>query len=274
MSRLIWCTDVHLDFLSENLIDEFIDKLAMIPDVMGYVFSGDIATSTNVRYVLSRMDHVLWHPVYFVLGNHDYYGSSIKNMRNSMVNLTHASRNLRYLTTLKDPCWVTPKVAIVGHDCWYDAKFGNPRSGFILNDWRFIGEFIYARSCNHSDEISEIIKLSIQLADQGVEHIQRSAIKAIEMGASKIIIVSHPVPFQEVHFHRGQLGDENAAPWYVCKSLGEMLLDLHQQYPNVEFLSLAGHTHGECELSIDKNLKVMVGGSTYGNPDVSGVIMI
>jgi hypothetical protein len=50
----------------------------------------------------------------------------------------------------------------------------------------------------------------------------------------------------------------------VNKTLGEALLELAGDHPDVDFLVLAGHTHGRREFQAAPNLMVRVGEARYG----------
>ena len=72
MTRLAWCTDLHLDTCtnSEYLI-ESISKKAIDANVDGLMISGDISTSKKLVYHLSVLEKTLQKPIYFVLGNEE-----------------------------------------------------------------------------------------------------------------------------------------------------------------------------------------------------------
>src|SRR4051812_23762211 len=75
MMRLAWATDVHLNFVSGPQIAAFAQALvAGEPDAV--VLSGDIAEAPTLREHLLAVEAVVQRPLYFVLGNHDYYGGS------------------------------------------------------------------------------------------------------------------------------------------------------------------------------------------------------
>ena len=70
MSRILWTTDIHLNFAEDDVVEEFLGRLERArADVL--LCSGDIGESTDVIPYLVRMADSLSCPVYFVLGNHD-----------------------------------------------------------------------------------------------------------------------------------------------------------------------------------------------------------
>ncbi|MBC8503965.1 MAG: metallophosphoesterase [Anaerolineales bacterium] len=79
MKRISWLTDIHLEFLGTDEALEFIDKTAAsVPDIV--LIGGDAGTARNLEFFLSAFDEQMRCPIYFVLGNHDFYNGSIKQI--------------------------------------------------------------------------------------------------------------------------------------------------------------------------------------------------
>jgi predicted MPP superfamily phosphohydrolase len=77
--RLAWLTDIHLNFVDRKQRRRFLGSISEQADVVA--LSGDIGESHNVSQYLREMDEVNQKPVYFVLGNHDFYKGSIAQTR-------------------------------------------------------------------------------------------------------------------------------------------------------------------------------------------------
>ena len=76
INRLAWLTDIHLNFIAPYKFDSFVSDIRQQqPDVV--LLSGDIGEANNVVYYLQRLAKGLARPIYFVLGNHDFYRASI-----------------------------------------------------------------------------------------------------------------------------------------------------------------------------------------------------
>src|SRR5574343_2067919 len=123
MARLTWCTDVHFEFLNDVEVAAFAKRLAEVPSD-GIVITGDISISKQLVYHLSIIERAANKRVFFVLGNHDYYGSSIEYVRKQMHELHNISQYLKYVSEL-GYVPLTSTTAIVGHDGWYDAAWGD-----------------------------------------------------------------------------------------------------------------------------------------------------
>lgn len=80
--KILHYSDLHLN--SESNIDEFVTYL---PDESKYdivILSGDI-TNGNIT-LIKKLVSKFTKPVYFVCGNHDYYGSNILNVHDYLMN--------------------------------------------------------------------------------------------------------------------------------------------------------------------------------------------
>lgn len=268
MTRLAWATDVHLDFLADHEVVNFANKL-IEGEPEGVVITGDISTAQTLVKHLSIIEKVVQRPVYFVLGNHDYYGSGVAEVRATMKELSNMSQYLRYLP-LSPYITLSPGTCLIGHDGWYDAGNGNWKtSGFALTDWTHIKDFAAVSSGGRN--IQQIVSVAQKLAHEGVLHIH-NAIKSASRYYKSIVVATHVPPYPETHMFQGKQGDQDAQPWFTSKMLGDMLRDASKAYPDTMFTVLAGHTHGEYSGQIAKNLYVHVGGAEYRQPKLQKII--
>ena len=139
MTRVAWCTDIHLNFAKPETLAEFQHQLRDA-DADIVLIGGDIGEATDVVHFLELLDGHLARPLCFVLGNHDYYFGSIHGVRAEVRSLCAACEHLVYLT---DGAIIelTPHTGLVGHDSWADGRIGDyERSTIMLNDYRLIRE--------------------------------------------------------------------------------------------------------------------------------------
>lgn len=277
MVELAWCTDTHLDFLddTERLIAFGESLVVNNPD--GVVITGDISSSSNLVYHLSALERIVARPLYFVLGNHDYFGASISAIRNEVKKMCEQSQYLRYLSTMPYIS-LSQNTAIVGHDGWYDGRHGDAKnSSFIMSDWVKIAEFAKSGAVQQlsdgmiSVDSSKIISISQKLAYDGTVHVM-NCIKSAVKYFDNIIVATHFPPFVEVHRPGVRTSDVAYHPWYTSKVFGDMMLQAASTFPNVKFTILCGHTHGHHSLQIQDNLHVHVGASSYGSPKLAKIM--
>lgn len=276
MSNYAWLTDVHFDHLqSDHHIISFLEQVKAT-NCDGVIISGDISTARGIVLHLGLIERVLQRPIYFVLGNHDYYGGSIEEVRKQMTELGKLSPYLRYLSN-STYHMLNASTAIVGHDTWYDVINGKgPDSRFKMNDFRLIKEYRTRGSSGMygSTEIpmKDIVEVSRELAHEGVTHIQKG-IKDAFRYARTVIVVSHVPPYEESHIHEGKPGESEAQPWFTCKLLGDMLRDAAKAFPDRKVISLSGHTHGRFR-GVINGVDVRVGGAEYTQPRIEEVIAV
>ena len=257
MMRLAWATDIHLDFVSPRVLDGLVARLADDgPD--GVVLSGDLSSAPTLLDHLEELAAALARPIYFVLGNHDYYGGSLERVRARMRELTAASPWLRWLPA----CGVIELGggwALVGHDGWGDGRAGDPLgSRVLLNDWRAIGELAGLPR-------AERLAALRALGDEAADHL-RAVVPAALGRASRLLVVTHVPPFADACWHEGRRSDDEWLPWFTCVAAGEVLRAALAARPDCRALVVCGHTHGGGEVDILPNLRVLTGGAAYGAP--------
>lgn len=268
MPRLAWITDAHLNFLGPAGRQEFYGAVtAASPD--GVLLGGDIAESPVLSGQLAEMAEALGRPIYFVLGNHDFYQGSIAHTRRRVAQLADESPQLTYLSR-SGVVEIAPETALVGHDGWADAREGDfDRSNVMLNDYLLIEELIKFRSDRELDR-DALRRELFALGDEAAEHFAAVLPEALKTHR-RVIALTHAPPFREACWHEGRISDENYLPHFTCRAVGEVLRDVMQSHPDRELLVLCGHTHGHGEARILDNLQVLTGGAEYGSPEIQRV---
>lgn len=282
MTKLAWCTDIHLDFLDGpddvgRVHEEFAEPLSHL-DCDGVLISGDVSLAPQVARHLAILDRVVDKPIYFVLGNHDFYGGSFDGVRADVRRACDGSRNLRYLTG-SDPIPLTDDTVLVGDDGWYDAGHGDPfRSPYVMSDWLKIHDYIIGGARSFTGygppvDMGAVVGISRRIAAEAAERMHR-ALTAAADGWSTVVVVTHVPPWTKAHRHDGKSGSPMAHPWYTSKVMGHVIEEVARAHPKVKFEVFCGHTHGACDAKIRPNLKCHVGHSDYGAPSVAGVIQV
>lgn len=261
--RLAWMTDIHLEFIKARVLAAFLQTLKdAAPDA--YIISGDIANAPDIITYLNLLEEALQKPIYFVLGNHDYYKSSIADVRQQVGTL--AGTHLHWLNQ-RGVIELTPDTALIGHDGWSDGRYGDfMASGVLLNDYFQIAELI-----NLSQP--ELLAKLNALGDEAAAHLRPLLVDAMPRYAN-LYIVMHPPPFQEAAWHEGKTpGDDDPyLPHFACKAVGDVLREIVPQHPDCTVTVLCGHVHGDGETLIYPNLRVLTGGAVYGKPEIKRII--
>lgn len=257
-------SDIHLNYLLDKQVVDFANKLAQ-QNFDYAVISGDIATSKSLLTHLSILEHAIQRPIYFVCGNHDFYGSSISKTRKNISVLVNVAQYLKYLPNV-NYLELSPKTVVVGADGWYDASYGDWTQSCVEKyDWSEIGDFIVAGASFDRRKAVAVVK---NLSFKDAEHIATGVKAALtsKVGYKSVFIVTHSIPFPECHFHRGENSNDGTTPWYTSKIIGSTIKSLADVNKHVNFTVLCGHSHGACVKQITNNLTVRVFGAEYKDP--------
>ncbi|MEK7404339.1 MAG: metallophosphoesterase [Acidobacteriota bacterium] len=265
MGRIGWLTDIHLNFLSEPERRRFYDSLhaAMLDAVL---IGGDIGVAGSVELYLAEMEACLAVPIYFVLGNHDFYGGSIAAVRQRVRRQAAGARRLHWLSEA-GVIKLSETTALVGHDSWGDGRFGDHfRSDVLLNDFFLIEEL------RGLDKWELLARLNA-LGDEAARHLGRVLPEALE-SFSHVIVLTHVPPFKEACWHEGRISSDDYLPYFASRAVGEALLAAIEARPDRRLTVLCGHTHSPGVAQVRTNLVVYTGGAEYGRPVIQQMLEV
>lgn len=263
--RAAWVTDIHLNFLNAEQVEAFCAAIrAENPDIV--LLGGDIAEADTVEWYLKVMAADIGRPIYFVLGNHDFYQGSIPAVRKVMDGLCRAESRLTYLSHVG--CVpLTEDTGLIGVDGWGDGRLGDYAGSTVrLNDHLLIREL----SGLDRDEL--LARLN-RLGDEAADHLRVVLPLALD-AHERVILLTHVPPFVEACWHEGKTSDGNWAPFFTCKAVGDVLLETMPKRPDRQLTVLCGHSHGAGRAQLLPNLEVLTGRAEYGAPEIQTVIEI
>ena len=268
MQRLAWISDAHLNFLEAAGRREFYAALvAAEPDAV--LLGGDMAESPVVCHHLSEMAQAVGRPVYFVLGNHDFYRGSIAQTRRLVAQLADESPLLTYLSR-SGVVEIGPGTALVGHDGWADGREGDfEHSDVILNDYLLIEELARFYGGHDLDRPALGSQLAA-LGDEAAEHFATVLPEALKTHR-RVVALTHVPPFRQACWHQGRISDDDYLPHFACRAVGQVMRQVMQSHSDNRLLVLCGHTHGEGEVHVLGNLHVLTAGADYGQPAIQRV---
>ncbi len=229
--------------------------------------SGDIGESHDVCDYLEQIRRALDPaPIYFVLGNHDFYRGSITETRRRVVDLCSRTPGLFYLSAL-DVEPLGEGVGLVGDDGWADGRLGDyARSLVVMQDWRLIAEFAGLDKRRRW----EVLKA---LGDEAAEHMRRVLPLLFER-FDEGYLLTHVPPWREACWHEGQISNDAWLPHFTCQAVGQAILEAMAARPGKRLTVLCGHTHGAGQCWPLPNVHVRTAGADYGHPDIARVIEI
>jgi len=265
MTRIAWLTDIHLEFLQPNEVPAFVDHLAeAMPDIA--LIGGDTGIASNFTSFLQVLEMRLECPIYFVLGNHDFYRGSISQVRATAEKLSRSSPWLRWLTT-QGIVEITESTGLIGHDSWADGRLGNGSASQVeLNDYYLIKEL------TGLSQQSRFVQLA-KLGDEAAEYFRNLLPRACARFRN-IILLTHVPPFRGACWHEGKISDDEHLPHFACKAVGEILARVMTEHPECKLTVLCGHTHSSGVANILPNLCVKTGSAEYGRPRLQELIIL
>lgn len=265
--RATWLTDLHLNFLRPLALKQFHQTVAAErPDVL--LVTGDTAEAHSLGDFLAELAAAARAPAYFVMGNHDYYRSTIDAVRHEVAPaIPHAT-----WLPARAPIPLTARCVLVGVDGWGDARCGDLASTVQLSDWKLIGEFeacLYDRPAR-----AELLRA---LGEREAAALAAQLASDTARAARELLVLTHVPPFPEACVYAGRIADPAWLPWFTCVATGEVLRAHARAHPAQQITVLCGHAHGVGTFAAEANLIVRTGGwpagvEGYGNPIVQATL--
>lgn len=263
--RLAWATDLHLGHAEGPAVRGFFEQVEdSRADAL--LVGGDISSCRSLKKHLMMLDAVDM-PVYFVLGNHDYYDCSIEVGNKIAEETARASENLCWLDSHL-PLELSPTAGLIGVGGWADGRAGNwfLGGGGFINDYTVINDLRFM-----PDKL-----LHEKLKSFGRRHAKRlkKKLKQLPDAWTNIIVLTHVPPWREACWHEGKLSDDKWVPHFSCTAVGLVLKAYMEDRPEKQMRVLCGHTHGSGETDILANLRASTGGAKYGRPAINEIFEI
>lgn len=259
MTRVLWLTDIHLNFLSPVKLEQF-HGLVRGSGADSVLISGDIGEAPRLIWYLQQLENRWGCPIYFVLGNHDFYHGSFDDIHKAVKEHVSESPYLHWMTA-GEIVELAPDVGLIGHDTWADGRCGDFMvSPVMMNDYLIIQDLAGLSK-------PALLQKLNTLGDAAAAYFRQTLPKALKQ-YHHIYCMTHVPPFRDSCWHEGQISDDNFLPHFVCKAVGDVLVEIMQSHPNHQLTVLCGHTHSSGEAHILPNLKVLTGSAEYGKPQI------
>ncbi len=266
--KLAWLTDIHLNFIEDDIRQKFYNEI-MNTECHAVLISGDIAETPCLSDILNEMVSYINKPIYFVLGNHDYYRGQIKEVRDAMTDLTKMHDKLFWLPA-SGIQKLDSNTFLIGQDGWADGRLGDfQNSQVTLNDSRMIADLFQEKILGRY----QLLEKMQQLADSDAIRLKSDLEKAVSQNPQKVIVLTHVPPFKEACLHEGEMSSDDWLPYFSSKVMGDVLTKIACENPKIDFLILCGHTHSKANLRYFNNLVIEVGKAEYYQPEIQKIIL-
>ena len=263
--KLIWLSDLHCEFIGAFQLRAFVGEIvAEKPDAV--LITGDISNARLLEYYLGLLAELLQCPIYFVLGNHDFYLGGFALVDALVDNLCARHPNLVELGH-NEIIPLGKDTALIGHRGWADGRAGQgSRSHVRLNDHQYITDLREPYAPRLFAELN-------RLGDESADYLRTIAPKALER-ARNLIVATHVPPFVEAALYQNKPSGSDFAPHFVNVAMGRAILEVAQGHPNKTITVLCGHTHHRAFYSRTSNLKIEVAGAQYHHPQIAAILTI
>lgn len=263
-TRLAWCTDLHLDLATDLNRNRFLNGLSSTVYDAALV-TGDIATATSIAAHLKTLAAACHpRPLYFVLGNHDFYGASLAYTYDQVTRLCRSVPNLFHLQDMP-PVTLGPNVVLAGHHGWADARCGwGSRTVIESPDHSQIADFHGLTRAGRYDKME-------MLARQSSSALRRRVLAGFR-AHRHVLIASHVPPFPTTARYDGKPCGDTHLPHFTNVTLGAMLIAIAKRNGHKQISVISGHTHNKTEQRILNNLDARVGGARSGTPEIQEVL--
>lgn len=248
---MLWLTDLHLDRATER------DRKRLFRQVRNdeadaAVITGDISDGEALTAHLRELGRALApRPVYFVLGNHDFYGSSFAEVDGAVADMLTQQSNLHHLGH-GEVVPLSADKALIGHRGWPDGRAGvGDRSGVINQDREMIGDL---RHLSHHAAFARMRDLG-RVSASYFRDLLPYALQCYR----HVLVATHAPVLEQAALYDGRKCGSQFLPHFVNISAGGVLIGMARNHPRSRMTVLCGHTHSAARVRGGANLEVLVG---------------
>ena len=213
--KVAYFSDLHLDLKGESIYKN-IETFMKANDLDTAFVTGDMSNGIHLTYHLKQLAKVI-PKIYFTLGNHCYYFSSLWKVEDQVHDLTSRYTNLHWLSELP-PIELAADTALIGSEGWTGSKPGLER---ISLENFLVKEF----NNNLSFKEFQLYRNSI------LEYKLLQASKDYK----KVIILTHFPPL----WTKSHLFDF----YWKCYNVNSDLIRIIRKFPETDITMYSGHTH-------------------------------
>lgn len=261
-SKYVWLTDPHIKVIGRyKFLNVILDQKPA-----GVFLTGDISEGPVFLSDLAFLGKKIGRPIYFVLGNHEFWGSSFAKIQEGVRQLCKQYRNLIWL----DEANIVPlseEACVIGASGWYDARVGNPSYIKYTFDWWAIEDFRKLPNMNAR------IERFRELADESAQLISNRLEEALETYRI-VYLATHFPPYPEAHRASDWISEKFYEPYNTNVALGEAIDRVMDKHKKRHLHIICGHTHSRVQIIRRPNIECRVGGGSYSKISDEEIIYI
>ena len=262
VESLTWLTDPHLEFCSHRTRLQLYHSINHAAGEI-VIITGDLSAGSYRLAQYTELAEQIKKRVYFVLGNHDRYGTTFANTETVVERVTALfSHMVRLNGSQLIP--LNNSVALIGVDGWADGLGGEgPATKARINDFYQILDFA-------TDPEPQVFREMKERAGKYSQALEPSLIRALKQ-YQMTIIATHVPPYEGAAWHEGCPSSPAYQPFFSSPTMGKMIKVAATEHPGKSVLVLCGHTHSS-GIYRDGNVLVLTAGARYGFPEIGKTI--
>lgn len=262
IESLTWLSDPHLEFCSHRTRNDLYRSINQAAGEI-VVITGDISAGPHRSDQYSELAEHVNKPIYFVLGNHDRYGTTFANTEAVVARvMTRFSHLVRLDGSQVIP--LNESVALVGVEGWADGLGGEgPATKARINDFYQILDFA-------TEPEPQVFRAMKERARKYARALKPSLLKALKEYQTTIV-ATHVPPYEGAAWHEGSPSSADYQPFFSSPTMGKLIKAAATEHLGKSVLVLCGHTHSP-GIYRDGNILVLTAGARYGFPEISQTI--
>jgi len=277
--------DIHLDHVKDSVNGSKIKRVArdMSKGLDALILCGDLSVGHLLEAHMKAFQEGSSCPVYFVLGNHDFWCLDEESVWATAKSLPGALDFAGVVELSKDTC-------LVGVTGWYDTRAGSLIENTILmpelslasmyeglapdklciNPWeRTPSQRKYSYSLSFEKKL-RAAAVSRAFADTQTISFYKRLSEASSKDYKTIVIATHFPPWESVSLSpNGPESSKEWLPWSCNINLGYTIESVAEENLKKQFIVLSGHTHNQNTAQIASNLKAISGKAKYKMPKLA-----
>src|SRR6516225_7777616 len=222
INSLTWLTDLHLEFCSHRTRNQLYHAINHAAGEI-VVITGDLSAGPHRLAQYTELAEQIRKPVYFVLGNHDRYGTTFANTETVVGRVTALfSHMVRLNGSQIIP--LSHSVALIGVDGWADGLGGEgPETKARINDFYQIIDFA-------TDPEPQVFREMKERAGKYSRALRPSLIRALKQYQTTII-ATHVPPYEGAAWHEGSPSSPAYQPFFSSPTMGKMIKAAVAEHP-------------------------------------------
>ena len=262
IESLTWLSDPHLEFCSHRTRNDLYRSINQAAGEI-VVITGDISAGPHRSDQYSELAEHVNKPIYFVLGNHDRYGTTFANTEAVVARvMTRFSHLVRLDGSQVIP--LNESVALVGVEGWADGLGGEgPATKARIDDFYQILDFA-------TEPEPQVFRAMKERARKYARALKPSLLKALKEYQTTIV-ATHVPPYEGAAWHEGSPSSADYQPFFSSPTMGKLIKAAATEHLGKSVLVLCGHTHSP-GIYRDGNILVLTAGARYGFPEISQTI--